>query len=175
MKLPKVMFLLFAIVLSSTYSCNAINEQGESDYCNPPDSNIVKILGDTISDVLFNPKKVSVYRLQKVFDTTAVKTDDCEDFKRDSLLTILKPVTICVLDFVLLSDTANYETDSLLVRTQYYPRLEFEFQKKKEIVKIRISTTDYSWSIIKDNKRRYNFNYKDKYAVNRFCKIFNYN
>lgn len=166
---------MFAFVLFTFSSCTAYCKQSFSEVDNPPDSTIIKILGDTISDVIFNAKKVSVYKLQKVFDTVAVKLGDCEDFARDSFLTVLKPETFGILDFVLLSDTANYKTDSMLVRTQYYPLLEFEFQKKKEIVKIRISTTDYSWSIIKDNKRRYRFNYKDQYAINRFCKTFNAN
>lgn len=173
MKTYKFIYILTALILLAVSSCNAKCKQDKGTFYNPPDSLIVKTLGDTITDVIFNAKKVSVYKLVKVFDSTAIKIGDCEDFARDSFLTDLSPAAYAILDFVLLSDTANYKTDSMLVRTQYYPALEFEFQKKKENVKIRISIPDYSWSIIHDNKRRFNFNYKDQYAIQRFCKTFN--
>ena len=173
MKIYKFIYILTALIWLIVSSCNAKCKHAQEKIFNPPDSVIVKTLGDTITDVIFNAKKVSVYKLAKVFDSTAVKLGDCEDFARDSFLTDLSPATYAVMDFILLSDTVNYKTDSMLVRTQYYPSLEFEFQKKKEIVKIRISIPDYSWSIIHNNKRRFNFNYKDQYAIQRFCNTFN--
>lgn len=139
---------------------------------NPPDSNIVRILGDTIADVMFSPQKITVYKLEKVFDTLAVKVDDCENFVRDSLLTDIRPETYCKLDSVLLSDTANYQLDSVKIRSQYYPILEFDLEKGDEIVKIRISTNDYSWTIIRHNKVFRRFNYSNKELVERFCKMF---
>ena len=137
-----------------------------------PDSTIVKLLGDTITDVLFYPKKVSVYKLQKVFDTVAVNLNDCENFAQDSLLTELSAEEIGIMKFVLLTDTSNYKLDTFLIRSQYYPQLEFVFQKKKEMVKVRISENDYSWTIICNNKVVCRFNYQDKKLVERFCKLF---
>ncbi len=174
MRIYTIILTMMLVPALTFASCNNVVENGRgiNKISNPPDSSIVKILGDTIADVIFNPKKVSAYKLKKVFDTVALKAGDCENFVKDSLLQILKPETYGALDFVLLSDTANYKLDSVKIRSQYYPLLEFEFQKKKECVKVRISTNDYCWTIIRDNKVISRFNYYDKKLVERLCNLF---
>ena len=79
---------------------------------------------------------------------------------------------ISILQFNLLSDDANYHQDSLKVRSPYVPYIEFCFEKKRQQpVHIIVSLSDFSWTILYDDKRQGNWNYADKRLMKRYCRM----
>lgn len=138
-----------------------------------PDSVAISKLGNNVADVLFHPSKVYCWSLK---GKSEVKESDFQvepHFVRDSLLGVLKPEELSILQFLLLSEGTNYQIDSIIVSAPYIPSLEFEFTKKKsEPVHVVISTSDLSWSLIYNNKKQFNYNYGNKRQMNRFCKGF---
>ena len=62
-------------------------------------------------------------------------------------------------------------TDSVVVRSPYMPQLEFEFSKKKQVAHVLLSTSDFSWTVVYDGKKQFNYNYKDNGTIERFCEM----
>lgn len=93
-------------------------------------------------------------------------------YVRDSLIAKLSVSQINMLQFNLLSDEENYKEDSIKVRSPYVPCIEFCFEKKKKNpVHVIVSLSDFSWTIVYDDKKQGNWNYADKRLMERYCKM----
>jgi len=125
-----------------------------------------------MSDVLFSPSKVICYTIK---GKSTVEKEDFElapHYVRDSLITKLNTNQIYFLQFSLLADEENYKEDSLKVRSPYVPCIEFCFEKKKlQPVHVIVSLSDFSWTIVYDDKRQGNWNYAEKRLMERYCKM----
>lgn len=168
----RLMFLLGLLCsVTSFASCNGAKRKAVNDAIRP-DSAVYYTLGKTMSEILFNPTKVTCYTIQ---GKSAVAKDDFElepHYVRDSLITKLNIGQFNILQFNLLSDAENYKEDSIKVRSPYVPCIEFCFEKKKmEPVHVLISLSDFSWTIIYDDKRQGNWNYAEKRLMERYCKM----
>ena len=136
-----------------------------------PDSSVYSMLGRTMSDVLFNPNSVTCYTLRGVEKADSVATEIEPHWVRDSLVGRLTPQMYGILQFVLISNIGNYEKDTIRVKAPYIPSLEFEFRQKKSVVHVLISTSDYTWTVMYDDKRQLHFNYQDRELISRFCEM----
>lgn len=138
-----------------------------------PDSVAYQTLGKRLTDVLINAKSVKVYSL--VFKE-AINSDDYEvepHFIRDSLLGSLTKDQAVVLKYMLVSNGANYHKDStFIVMSPYYPVIEFEFIKKKEVAHVIISLSNYTWTVKFDDKIQFKYNYASGTFIKRFCDYF---
>lgn len=171
MKFHFLFLLSILCSVTSFASCNGAKDKTEK-YNIQPDSIVYYTLGKTISDVLFNPSKVTCYT---VVGKSIIDKDDYElepHYVRDSLITKLNASQILLLQFNLLSDKENYQKDSAQVRSPYVPCVEFCFEKKKQQpVHVIISLSNFSWTLVYDDKRQGNWNYADKRLMERFCKM----
>ena len=138
-----------------------------------PDKIAYRELGQKLTDILINAKRINVYSLTP---KEKLNSDDYEvdaHFVRDSLLCRLSKVQATVLAYNLISNGANYHKDStLIIMSPYYPVLEFEYIKKKETAHVIISLSDYSWSIKYDGKVLFRYNYASGTFIRRFCEYF---
>lgn len=167
----KCLFLMSLLCSATSFaSCNKIT--GKIEKCNIlPDSVVYYTLGKSMSEVLFSPSKVTCYTIKGKPTLTEEDYEVEPHFVRDSLVGKLNASEIAVLQFNLLSDKENYKEDSIKVRSPYVPCVEFCFEKKKqEAVHVVISLSDFSWTLIYDDKRQGNWNYEDKRLMERYCK-----
>ncbi|MBM6719899.1 hypothetical protein H6B13_09620 [Bacteroides gallinaceum] len=171
MKVKFLSLLGILCLISSFVSCSAANKK-TAKYSIQPDSTVYYTLGKTMSDILFSPTKVTCYTIQ---GKSIVSEEDVElepHYVRDSLVAKLDDGQISILQFNLLSDDANYHQDSLKVRSPYVPYIEFCFEKKRQQpVHIIVSLSDFSWTILYDDKRQGNWNYADKRLMKRYCRM----
>ncbi|MBP3762546.1 MAG: hypothetical protein J6I49_01550 [Bacteroidales bacterium] len=166
-----LMMLAMLMPTMLTMACSDLTGRKKSPLLpNPgPDAAVYAVLGKTMSDVLFNPQRVTVYTLKPK------ATPDSADFQvephwvRDSLIGQLTPQMIGVLQFVLIGNPQSYSDDAIQVRSPYFPALEFEFTQKKQTVHVIVSLSNFTWTVIYDDKRQFNYNYPDKELINRFC------
>lgn len=138
-----------------------------------PDSAAYACLGKTLADVLFSPKKVKCYHV--VAKDNVDKDKDIEihsHFVRDTLIAELDTKLVGILQHELLSYGENYKKDSIRVRSPYAPQIVFVFEKKKSVAYVLVSLSDFSWSVVFDDKLQFNWNYEDKKAIRRFCEMF---
>lgn len=179
----KVLFLLTVFTMTVSFSFAACSTNGATkkqvkkttmkEVNIKPDSAAYACLGKTLTDVLFSPKKVKCYHV--VAKDKVDKEKDIEihsHFVRDTLIAELDTKLIGVLQHELLSDGQNYKKDSVRVRSPYAPQLVFVFEKKKEVAYVLVSLSDFSWSVVYDDKLQFNYNYEDKKAIKRFCDMF---
>lgn len=155
---------------------NAAKSEVEQPICNEwihPDSVAYKALGRHLTDILINAKTIKVYSL---VPKEQLNPDDYEvdaHFVRDSLLGTLTKEQVIVLDYNLISNGANYTKDTaLIVMSPYYPVIEFEFTKKKEVAHIIVSLSDYTWAVKYDDKIQFKYNYASGTFIKRFCDYF---
>lgn len=167
--------LMLMCTLAGLASCNAKTiKKGTAMSKNisyPGDTAKVK-LGESLSDVLYAPTKVNVYRL-KVKERVGKDDVEVDDHVvRDKLLAVLSSEETAILQYVLLSDEDSYALDSIMVRSPFMPIIEFEFVKKKVTAQVVVSLLDRSWTVWYDDKRQFHFNYSNKKQVERFCRYF---
>lgn len=168
----RVLFLLGILYSGVSFAaCNGENKK-VVQYNVKPDSAVYYTLGRSMSDILFSPSKVTCYTVK---GKSVVDKDDFElepHYVRDSLITKMTANQIYLLQFNLLADEENYKEDSMKVRSPYVPCIEFCFEKKKQqSVHVLISLSDFSWTIIYDDKHQSNWNYADKRFMERYCKM----
>lgn len=161
---------------SSFPGCNTPKTKSKQPVCNDwihPDQVAYNTLGRSLTDVLINAKTIKVYSLTP---KEQLNPDDYEvdaHFVRDSLLGTLTKEQATVLAYNLISNGANYHKDSsLIVMSPYYPVIEFEFTKKKNVAHIIISLSDYTWAVKYDDKIQFKYNYVSGTFVKRFCEYF---
>lgn len=167
----KVLFLVSILSSVTAFaSCDNANEK-TMKYSIQPDSAVYYTLGRTVSDILLSPNKVTCYTIK---GKSSVAKEDYElepHYVRDSLVAKLTSSQISILQFELLADEANYAQDSIRVRSPYVPCVEFCFEKKKLVAHIIVSLSDFSWTLLYDDKRQGNWNYADKRFMERYCRM----
>ncbi|MBO4373280.1 MAG: hypothetical protein J5826_10130, partial [Bacteroidales bacterium] len=136
-----------------------------------PDSVITQILGDTVADVLFNPKSAVLYLSKNRKKKSDKEVEIVQGFVRDTLIAKLSPNDIGILQFILLSDTQNYKLDSVKIKSPYMPTYEIVFAKKKETVQVLISFSDNFWEIKRNNKTVCKYNFACRAQLDRFIDL----
>jgi hypothetical protein len=152
------------------------NKKAQHTTCNDwihPDPKAYEELGARLTDVLINAKTINVYSLTP---KEKINSDDYEldaNFVRDKWLCKLTKGQATVLAYNLISNGANYHKDStLIIMSPYYPIIEFEFIKKKEVAHVIISLSNYTWAIKYDDKIMFKYNYASGTFTKRFCDYF---
>ncbi len=173
MKKVILLSFIFCFALSAFASCNsyAPSDRIGTQKGVTPDSTVYATLGKTLSDILFNPGKVNLYKLK---GKDSVEKNDVEiesHYVRDSYIGKVRPEVFSILQFNVISDPINYQRDSVLVKAPYYPEYELEFVKGKKTAHVLISVNDKTWTIIYDDKRQFNWNYADKRSMDRFMEL----
>ena len=128
---------------------------------------VVSQLGNMATEAIFNPTKVTLYQLA---GRDTVKKDEVEvepHFVRERVVGTLSKDYIKLVQYLLVNDTANYAVDTVKVRSPYMPQIEMEFANKKGSVSVLVSTSDFTWTLISDGKKQFNYNYAEKSAINR--------
>lgn len=136
-----------------------------------PDSLISAQLGNTLTDILLNPSTITLYSVKGKEETSKDDYVLEPHFVRDSLIGVLSPDLAAVFEFILISDVNNYKTDTVMVKSPYMPQFEFELVNRKQSAHILLSTSDFSWTVIYDGKKQFNYNYRDNGVIERFCRI----
>lgn len=140
-----------------------------------PCDTVIAQLGRTASEVIFNPSKVEVYRVEgrDTIDKDEVEVD--KNYVRQNLIGTLSKDYIRLVQYLLIADQANYCIDSVRVRSPYSPEIELKFIRKNEAVSVLVSRSNYTWTLLSDGKRQFNYNYAEKSAIDRLIKqILNY-
>lgn len=137
-----------------------------------PDSLVCAQLGSSVKETLLSPSSVKCYLLKGKSEVLESDFQVEPHYVRDTLVGALEPELYSILQYMLIADSNNYQQDSVMVKSPYMPRVEFEFTKKKTVVHLVISLSDFSWSVIFDDKKQFNFNYADKAFVARYCSMF---
>lgn len=133
-----------------------------------PDTLISAQLGNTLADILLNPTAVTMYKVRGKEDTSKDDYVLEPHYVRDSILGVLSAEAVAILEFVLITENANYGNDTIMVKSPYMPQYGFEFTKKKQSAHVLVSTSDFSWTVIYDGKKQFNYNYKDNGTIERF-------
>lgn len=138
------------------------------------DSVVSERLGDSIMKVVVAPDSVKCFHVSyrekvKESDYLVVKS-----FVRDSLITHLNEGQIAVMQFVLLSEPRNYTEKSTIVKSPYWPTVEFEFYKKDFVpVSVVVSTLNQSWQVLRSRVEVTSFNFEDEELIKRYINVFN--
>ncbi len=171
MKKSLILFMLL-MPLSLFASCSSWGRSRNCDLEIAPDSVIYSSLGKSLSETLFNPDKVLCYTLKGKGEVSKEDIQIEPHYVRDSLIAELPSQFYGILQFNLIADTANYKRDTIIVRSPYVPLLEFAFVRKKQVAHVVISLSDFTWSVVYDDKKQFNWNYEDKKMMYRFCSLF---
>ena len=163
-----IVIMIFSMVLLN--SCSSMAENRIDVKINP-DSLITKIVGDTVADVLFSPKSVTLYLSENRKKENDKEVEIADGFVRDTLVAKLKAEDVSILQFVLLSDTLNYAIDSVQIKSPYMPFYEFVFIKKKENVQVLISLSNNYWEIKHNNETVCKYNFACKSQLERFLTL----
>lgn len=166
------LFILILMSLVGLSSCIA-KEPKASKEVMIVDSVVYHNLGKSLYDILSTPQKVSCYFLKAKENITKEDFVIERPFVRDTILVEkLSKEDVAILQYLLPMDSENYQKDTVIVRSPYLPVIEFLFTKKKAEAHILVSLSDYSWTIVYDDKIQMNWNYADKKQIIRFCKQF---
>jgi len=184
MKLKSIMIVMAALVYANCClaACapkgkkTETRQSVEKPVCSEwihPDSIAYSNLGKRLTDVLINASKVRVYSLRPKEKVTADDVEIEPHFVRDTQLATLTKEQAVVLKYSLISCGANYHNDTTSIPlAPYYPIIEFEFTKKKEVAHVFVSLSDFKWGINYDGKTQFKYNYGDGTFVHRFCDYF---
>lgn len=171
MKKSLFLVLFMLATFSSFASCCPPASQKQEPFkavCVYPDSVVYASLGRTLSDVLFNPSKVTLYKLRGK-ETVAKNDYEVEPhYVRDTLIGRVRREVWTIFQFNVLANNVNYQNDSIPVRSPYVPEYELEFVRGKSVAHVIFSPSDYTWSVIYDDKKQFNWNYSDKESMSRF-------
>ena len=137
-----------------------------------PDSAAYNKLGKRLATILFSPQSVKCYHLLGKENVEKGEFSVEQNFVRDTLLATFSSEEIAVLQYLLLKQAENYESDSVRVMSPYIPILEFEFIKKKEKAHVIISLSDMTWTVVYDDKRQFNYNYTNEELISQFCDFY---
>lgn len=177
-KITNITIIGFIVVLLSMMACANTAPKKEkvpseqAKVCESwihPDSMAYSVLGRRVTDITFNPKKVTVYSVAIKDSTNASNVKVEEFFVLDSVVGSLNKQQIAVLDYILLSDGRNYEIDSIKPMIPEYPQIAFEFSNKQGNVIVWYSPDDFSWGIRHDDKTLCKYNVANTRILNRFC------
>lgn len=134
-----------------------------------PEDSIYRQLGRKLTSILMNPSEVKVYSVAWLDTVTPYQLEP--HFAQDSLLCKLSKEETAILQYNLISNPPSYEDNKLKVMSPYVPVLDFEFKKKKEVAHVVISLSDFSWSVLYDDKKQFTHNINSE-SIERFCKYY---
>lgn len=170
MKIKLIMLLALSFLWVTSCSARSKSE-AETRKTSPewmcPDSIAYSHLGKNLSNLLFSPKTVKCYSI--TWEDTVTQAQLEPYFRQDSLLQKLSKEEIAIIQFALLSDGDNYTRDSIVVMSPYRPCLDIEFCNKKEKAHLLVSLSDFTWTILYDDKKQFNFHYHSR-SFERLCK-----
>jgi hypothetical protein len=135
-----------------------------------PCDSVIAQLGKTATEVIFNPSKVEVYRVE---GRDSIGKDEVEiekNYVRKDMIGTLSKDYIKLVQYLLVADPANYKDDDMRVRSPYLPDLEMRFIRKNQVVSILVSRSDFTWTLVSDGKKQFNYNYAEKSAIDRLIK-----
>ena len=135
-----------------------------------PCDSVIAQLGKTATEVIFNPSKVEVYRVEGRDTIGKGEVEIEKNYVRKGLIGTLSKDYIKLVQYLLVADAANYGIDSVRVRSPYLPDCEFKFIHKNQSVSILVSRSDFSWTLVSDGKKQFNYNYAEKSAIHRLIK-----
>lgn len=169
----KIPNIFTTVILFTVLLLNSCSGRAENVTYTPitPDTTIAKIVGDTVADVLFAPKSVTLYLSKNRKKLNDREVEIATGFVRDTLVAKLNPSDVAILQFVLLSDTLNYKKDKDQIKSPYVPLYEFVFVKKKETVQVLISFSDNYWEIKRGNKTVCKYNFANRELLSRFIDL----
>lgn len=164
-------FVILAFIMMASSSFSSPRAKKIPQVKSLPDSLVSTQLGTTLSDILLNPSTITLYSVKGKEETSKEDFVLEPHYVRDSLIGVLSSDLAAILEFILICDESNYVNDTIVVRSPYMPQLEFEFAKKKQAAHVLLSTSDFSWTVVYDGKKQFNYNYKDNGAIERFCEM----
>lgn len=162
------------MIISAFIACADSGRRQENDifskFWNVPDSTARSIMGNRLSELIVNPKKVEMYsvvfRDSIHFDNELVDTD----FVIDSLICKLSKEQIAVLNHILTTDGSNFEVDTLAIpMIPHRPTVAFNFKNKNDNAIIWYSPDDFTWGIKYDGRNLFWYNVAYPSVINRFC------
>lgn len=166
------MFALLAFMTACANTKTIVRTSNESIWM-LNDSVLAKQMGDSLKLVLFATDTVKCYHISYKEKIKEKDIEVVKDYVRDSLISILNSSQTSVLQYVLISNPANYSKDTVIVQSPYLPTLEFEFVKKGYAsISIVISTLDRSWKMMSQGKEIYAYNIAEVRQIERFCNYF---
>lgn len=140
-----------------------------------PCDSVIAQLGKTATEVIFNPSKVEVYRVEGRDTIGKDEVEVDKNYVRQNLIGTLSKDYTRLVQYLLIADPANYGIDSVRVRSPYSPEVELKFIRKNVSVSVLVSRSNYTWTLLSDGKRQFNYNYAEKSAIDRLIKqILNY-
>lgn len=135
--------------------------------CFLPSDSVKAHLGTMASEVIFNPTKVVVYRVEGRDSIREGEVEVEKNFVRTKMVGTLSKDCVRLVQYLLITDSDNYGIDSMRVRSPYVPDIELQFIRKNEVVSVLVSRSDFTWTLISDGKKQFNYNYAEKKAINR--------
>lgn len=165
-KKSRIYILLALLSLPFMPACNAQLAQ-------VPDTAAVatKVLGDSISHLLFTADSVTVYLLKgkELPDSTDIIVSP-DGYVRDTLSCPMPADSLAALRTVLLSDSSSYFRDTTYsIRSPYMPVLELEFVQGEISYSILLSLTNHTWTVSLKGHQLFNFPYRNVEATDRIA------
>lgn len=122
-----------------------------------PDSTVYQRLGRNLASVLFAPQSVKCYAIEYQDSVAPVQLEPY--FAQGKLIAKLNREQTAILQYALLGDSLNYKRNDIAVTAPYVPALDFEFSRKGQVAHVVISLNDFTWSVLYDDKKQFNFNF----------------
>lgn len=164
-QLLPILILAMAGILIGSAACVAEKKKEKVEWLEP-DSVINEKLGDRLTSLLYQPKSVKCFAVEWN-DSSKVNMLESH-YIQGKQLKKLSNDEKAVLKYILISNKENFVNDSIKILSPYRPVLDFEFSNRKEKAHVIISLSDYSWTLIYDGKRQFNYNFQTPDIV-RFC------
>ncbi|MCI8998171.1 MAG: hypothetical protein HFJ95_04145 [Muribaculaceae bacterium] len=168
--------MIIAIIMCGIVACSntppekITKKESSTIAWNSPDDKAVSILGNRLSKLLLNPKKVEMYSV--IYQDSAHLNNEIvePEFVIDSLIARLSKEQIATLNFILVGDTANYSLDkSIIPMVPHRPKYAFKFKTKKEEAILWYCPDDFTWGIRYDGRNIVKYNVHSPYLITRFC------
>ena len=166
---------MLAAMFASAFLACADSRRRHSDTAfsnrwDAPDSVARSIMGNRLSELVSNPKKVVMYTV--IYRDTAHRNNILvePDFVLDSMVCKLSKEQVSTLNFMLVADSANYMVDTLAVpMIPHRPAYAFNYIIKKDTALIWYSPGDFTWGIRYDGRDMFWYNVANPSILNRFC------
>lgn len=167
-----VPLLLFVIGISACTEYKHVSYNKESSW--PlADSLITFQLGNTLANLLFTADSITCYHLIHHDSINQLDFQPEIGYVRDSLIARLLPDQKAILRYVLLSNPANYQEDTMMVQSPYLPIIEFHYKNSESHeASVIISTVNMTWTVLFDGKQQLRHSYVNDSSTQRFFEYF---
>ena len=167
--------LVFAVMVMCAFlacadSRGRHNDELFSNRWDAPDSVARLLMGNKLSELISNPKKVVMYTV--VYRDSMHRDNELvePDFVLDSMVCKLSKEQVSTLNFMLVADSANYKVDTLAVpMIPHRPAYAFNYTNKKDTAIVWYSPGDFTWGIRYDGRDMFWYNVANPSILNRFC------